>query len=208
MESYRTHYSKDVSSKDYGKNITVAGWIEDIRNIGSIGFIIIRDKKGTLQVTVFKKENAGLFEKMVNIPRESVVSVNGLCKESKQARNGYEVIPKEFEVLSVAEVPLPLGVVDKVESELDTRLDNRFIDFFNQKAVKNCLACIIRYVKNILSLCKRFTKLRIVIYCKILGKNRFEVSFQIKICIGSKIDDITCNREPYSSHQSIFGSIF
>ncbi len=132
MESYRTHYSKDVSSKDYGKNITVAGWIEDIRNIGSIGFIILRDRKGTLQVTVFKKENAELFEKIVNIPRESVVSVNGLCKESKQARNGYEVIPKEFEVLSVADTPLPLGVVDKIESELETRLDNRFIDLRKQ----------------------------------------------------------------------------
>jgi len=128
MESYRTHYSKDVSSKDYGKNITVAGWIEDIRNIGSIGFIILRDRKGTLQVTVFKKENAELFDKMVNMSRESVVSVNGLCKESKQARNGYEVIPKEFEILSVAETPLPLGVVDKIDSELETRLDNRFID--------------------------------------------------------------------------------
>ncbi len=128
MQSYRTHYSKDVSSKDYGKNITVAGWVEDIRNIGSIGFVILRDRKGTLQVTVFKKENAELFEKMVNMPRESVISVSGLCKESKQARNGYEVIPKEFEVLSTAETPLPLGVVDKIDSELETRLDNRFID--------------------------------------------------------------------------------
>ena len=132
MESYRTHYSKDVSNKDYGKNISVAGWVEDIRNIGSIGFIILRDRKGTLQVTVFKKQNAELFEKMVNIPRESVVSVNGLCKESKQARNGYEVIPNEFEVLSVADTPLPLGVVDKIESELETRLDNRFIDLRKQ----------------------------------------------------------------------------
>jgi len=133
MESYRTHYSKDVSSKDYGKNITVAGWVEDIRNIGSIGFIILRDRKGTLQLTVFKKENVELFEKMVNIPRESVVLVNGLCKESKQARNGYEVVPKEFVVLSVAETPLPLGVVDKIESELETRLDNRFIDLRKQE---------------------------------------------------------------------------
>ena len=33
MESYRSHYSKDVTSKDHGKSITVAGWVEDIRNI-------------------------------------------------------------------------------------------------------------------------------------------------------------------------------
>ena len=128
MESYRSHYSKDVSSKEHGKTITVAGWVEDIRNIGSIAFIILRDRMGTLQVTALKKENVEVFEKLVNIPRESVIAVKGLCKESDKARNGYEVIPKEFEVLSAAETPLPLGVVDKVESELDTRLDNRFID--------------------------------------------------------------------------------
>jgi len=128
MESYRAHYSKDVTSKQYGKSVTVAGWVEDIRNIGSIAFIILRDRKGTLQVTCLKKENPEIFEKLVNITRESVISVKGLCKQSDKARNGYEVLPEKVEVLSSAETPLPLGVVDKVESELDTRLDNRFID--------------------------------------------------------------------------------
>jgi aspartyl-tRNA synthetase len=122
----------DVTNKEYGKSITVAGWIEDIRNIGSIAFIILRDRKGTLQMTALKKENPELFKKIVNIPRESVISVNGECKKSDKARNGYEVIPKELEVLSSAETPLPLGVVDKVESELETRLDNRFIDLRKQ----------------------------------------------------------------------------
>ena len=133
MENYRSHYSKDVTSKDHGKTITVAGWVEDIRNIGSIAFIIIRDRKGTLQVTALKKENLNLFKKLVNISRESVIAVKGLCKKSDKARNGYEIIPKELVVLSESETPLPLGVVDKVESELDTRLDNRFIDLRKQK---------------------------------------------------------------------------
>jgi nondiscriminating aspartyl-tRNA synthetase len=133
METYRSHYSKDVTSKDHGKTITVAGWVEDIRNIGSIAFIILRDRKGTLQVTALKKENPDLFDKLIGIPRESVIAVKGLCKNSDKARNGYEVIPKELEILSVSETPLPLGIVDKVESELDTRLDNRFIDLRKQE---------------------------------------------------------------------------
>lgn len=133
MKSLRSHYSMDVTSKDHGKAITVAGWVEDIRNIGSIAFIILRDRKGTLQVTALKKEGIELFEKLVNISRESVISVKGLCKKSDKARNGYEVIPNEFDILSSAETPLPLGVVDKVESELDTRLDNRFIDLRKQE---------------------------------------------------------------------------
>ena len=128
MENYRTHYSIDVTNKDFGENINVAGWVEDIRNIGSIAFIIVRDKKGTLQITALKKEHPEIFDKLVNLSRESVISVKGLCQESNKARNGYEIIPNEFEILSIAETPLPLGVVDKVESELETRLDNRFID--------------------------------------------------------------------------------
>ncbi len=133
METYRSHYSLEVTEENYGKTITVAGWVEDIRNIGSIAFIILRDRKGTLQVTVLKKKTPEIFEKLVAISRESVISVKGLCKESDKARNGYEIIPQEFEVLSAAETPLPLGVVDKVESELDTRLDNRFIDLRKQE---------------------------------------------------------------------------
>jgi len=128
MELLRSHYSKDVTEKEHDKIITVAGWVEDIRNIGSLAFIILRDRKGTLQITVFKKNTAELFEKLVNIPRESVISVKGICKKSDKARNGYEVIPESINVLSSAETPLPLGVVDKIESELETRLDNRFID--------------------------------------------------------------------------------
>ena len=127
MQTYRTHYSREVTKDDYSKNITVAGWVEDIRNIGSLAFIILRDRVGTLQITAFKKKSPELFDMLVNISRETVISVHGFCKESDKARNGYEIIPEKVEVLSVAETPLPLGVVDKVESELDTRLDNRFI---------------------------------------------------------------------------------
>ena len=125
---YRSRYSKEVTQKDYDKQVTVAGWIEDIRNLGSIAFIILRDGKGTLQITVLKKKTPELFEQLTSFSRESVISVKGLCKENEKVRNGYEILPEEVEILSVAETPLPLGVVDKVEADFDTRLDNRFID--------------------------------------------------------------------------------
>ena len=56
MKLFKNSLFKGCYEKEYGKNITVAGWVEDIRNIGSIAFIILRDRKGTLQVTGFKKE--------------------------------------------------------------------------------------------------------------------------------------------------------
>jgi nondiscriminating aspartyl-tRNA synthetase len=125
---YRSHYSKEISKKEYNSVVTVAGWVEDIRNLGSIAFLILRDKKGTLQLTILKKKTPELFEQILSLPRESVISVKGFCKENEKVRNGYEILPDSVEILSVAETPLPLGVVDKVEADFDTRLDNRFID--------------------------------------------------------------------------------
>jgi aspartyl-tRNA synthetase len=125
---YRSHYSKEITKKEYNSSVTVAGWIEDIRNLGSIAFLILRDKTGTLQLTILKKKSPELFEQLISLPRESVISVRGFCKENEKVRNGYEILPESVDVLSVAETPLPLGVVDKVEADFDTRLDNRVID--------------------------------------------------------------------------------
>lgn len=125
---YRSHYSKEISQKEYNSSVTVAGWVEDIRNLGSIAFLILRDKKGTLQLTILKKKTPELFDRFIALPRESVISVRGLCKQNEKVRNGYEILPESLDVLSVAETPLPLGVVDKVEADFDTRLDNRIID--------------------------------------------------------------------------------
>ena len=125
---YRSHYSKEITKKEYNSSVAVAGWVEDIRNLGSIAFLILRDKTGTLQLTILKKKTPELFEQLISLPRESVISVKGFCKENEKVRNGYEILPENVEVLSIAETPLPLGVVDKVESDFDTRLDNRVID--------------------------------------------------------------------------------
>jgi nondiscriminating aspartyl-tRNA synthetase len=125
---YRNHYSKEITKKEYNSSVTVAGWVEDIRNLGSIAFLILRDKKGTLQLTILKKKTPELFEQLTSLPRESVISIKGLCKENDKVRNGYEILPETVDLLSVAETPLPLGVIDKVEADFDTRLDNRFID--------------------------------------------------------------------------------
>ena len=108
--------------------MTVGGWIQEIRNLGGISFIQLRDRGGVVQVTVLKKKAPELFKEINALQRESVIIVRGTVKESKEARRGYEVLPDEFVVLNASESPLPLGVVDKVGADLDTRLNNRFID--------------------------------------------------------------------------------
>jgi len=121
-------YSSAVTPALYGTEAVLAGWIQDIRNLGGIAFIQLRDREGTTQLTAIKKDNRDLFKQLVSLNRESVIAVKGLVKENKEAPGGVEVLPRVMEVLSQAQAPLPMGVVDKVGVELDTRLNNRFMD--------------------------------------------------------------------------------
>ncbi len=127
-----THISQ-IDESTYGKTIKVGGWIEDIRNLGGIAFIQLRERDGILQVTTIKKENEELFKKLTSLSRESVIVVEGKVQENKEAKRGFEILPDQVEVLSEADTPLPLGVADKVGAELDTRLDNRPIDLRKPK---------------------------------------------------------------------------
>ena len=108
---------------------TVRGWVQDIRNMGGISFLTLRDRHGTIQVTMPKKKiDSELFGLLTKLSRETVVSVTGEVKASNQTALGLEVIPASAEVLSEAAVPLPMGVIDKVNVEMDTRLNNRLMD--------------------------------------------------------------------------------
>lgn len=117
----------DISEADFDTEVAVAGWIEDVRNLGGIAFLIVRQRQGTLQVSV-KADSGEIFQDLTQLPRESVVAFRGLVRENAKVRNGFEVFPRDYELLGLAAKPLPLGVVDRVGAEMDTRLDNRFLD--------------------------------------------------------------------------------
>jgi nondiscriminating aspartyl-tRNA synthetase len=121
-------YSKEITSALFGRQVTVGGWVQDLRNLGGISFLQLRDRDGVIQVTILKKRSKDLFDLVASLPRESVLLVTGTVKESKEARAGFEVLPDSVVLLNKAETPLPLGVIDKVGADLDTRLNNRFLD--------------------------------------------------------------------------------
>ena len=111
------------------------GWAQEIRNLGGISFLIIRDRHGIVQVTAPKKKVAPeVMTVLGGLSRESVVKVTGVAKAAEQAKGGVEVVPSSIEVLSAAASPLPMGVVDKVNVEADTRFDNRFMDLRRPEA--------------------------------------------------------------------------
>jgi len=111
-----------------GERVVVGGWLEDVRHVGSIAFGLVRLRDGTVQLTAKKAAAAEPFQVLTTTSRESVVRVQGTVVRSSEARLGFEIVPSKIEVLAASEAPLPLGVVDKVGVEFDTRLDNRFLD--------------------------------------------------------------------------------
>ncbi|MCI0497596.1 MAG: OB-fold nucleic acid binding domain-containing protein, partial [Thermoplasmata archaeon] len=125
---HRDVLSSDITKEHHNRTVTAAGWVEDVRNLGGIAFIRLRDRGGTLQVTAIKKQGPELFKALTSIPRESVISVRGEVVPNEQAKQGHELLARDFALLSEAATPLPLGVADRIESDLDTRLDNRFLD--------------------------------------------------------------------------------
>ena len=112
-----------------GDTATIAGWVHEIRDLGGIAFLILRDTTGKIQVKIEKDEMAdGLVEAALDVHRESVVTVTGAVEEEGRAPTGVEVVPESFDVLADADPELPLDPSGKVDAELSTRLDNRTLD--------------------------------------------------------------------------------
>ncbi len=109
-----------------GHQVKISGWVNTIRDQGSIKFLLIRDDSGLVQVVV-DNNNKEIADKLTH---ESVVTVYGELKDVPQAPNGYEILAEKVEILSLAHTPLPIAVVEKggKEPEQPIRLDWRFID--------------------------------------------------------------------------------
>ena len=105
----RTHYAKDATPEIAGSDVTIMGWVHEIRDLGGIIFVIIRDVTGRVQITApSKKVEAEILEDLRKFRKESVVAIKGAVQEAPKAPNGVEIIPKEIRVLNLANQPLPM----------------------------------------------------------------------------------------------------
>ncbi len=113
----------------------MTGWVHDVRALGGIAFLLLRDMAGVVQVTAPKsKVSTHLLSKIGELHQEDVVAVRGKVVPSKIAKRGLEVIPDEMEVLSRAETPLPLDPRGVQNTLLDTRLNWRVLDFRSEES--------------------------------------------------------------------------
>ncbi|ODS42427.1 MAG: aspartate--tRNA(Asn) ligase [Candidatus Altiarchaeales archaeon IMC4] len=125
----RTHYTNQITPADAGKDVVVCGWVHEVRDMGKLMFVLLRDRSGIIQITAKSGVTAEpVMAALHGIPKESVLRVSGSVLACKPAPGGVEVSPKSVEVLSVSKSPLPMDVTGKVKAEIDTRLDNRFMD--------------------------------------------------------------------------------
>ncbi|WP_232700892.1 aspartate--tRNA(Asn) ligase [Halobacterium wangiae] len=141
-------YTADAEPGDHA---TVAGWVHEVRDLGGIAFLILRDKSGKIQVKFEKDEmDEDLVETGLNVHRESVVTVTGDVEEEGRAPTGVEVVPESIEVLAEADPQLPLDPSGKVDADLSTRLDNRTLDVRTDetKAVFEIRAEVLRAVRE------------------------------------------------------------
>ena len=120
---------KDIQA---GKQVKIAGFVENLRNKSAMQFIVLRDISGKVQITVEKAKLAEIAKIIDGVTVESVLTVTGLAVKNDYVKlGGLEIIPDRVTVDSVAEV-LP---IDK-ESGLDLRLDYRWLDLRDPQKAK------------------------------------------------------------------------
>jgi len=125
----RTHYSTDVTPKLDGKVVIVLGWVQDIRDLGGIRFLILQDREGTVQITIPRNEvGKDVVRRADSLQRQYSIGVKGTVKKTEQTPRGIEIIPSEIRILGMAQHPLPLDVTGRIPAQIDVRLDARVLD--------------------------------------------------------------------------------
>lgn len=139
---YRDHNCGELTIKNVGETVTIAGWVQKIRNLGSMVFIDLRDQFGITQIVV----SADNKEQLTDIVSECVIQVVGKViersnKNTKIPTGEIEVEAEKIEILGKCKTILPFEVNSDKTGEVkeDLRLEYRFLDLRNDKLHKTIL---------------------------------------------------------------------
>lgn len=150
----RTLCTADVTPELDGKEVTIFGWVQEIRDLGAIKFIIIQDRQGTVQITIpSKKASKEVLEKANSLQTQYCIGVKGIVKMTKMTQRGFEIVPSEIKILGVAQHPLPLDVTGKTPATIDTRLNARVLDLCHEenRAIWNIQQATLTALRKFLS---------------------------------------------------------
>ena len=138
---HRSHRCTEVSNKNIGEKVTVMGWVQKRRNLGSLIFIDLRDRSGILQL-VFDENDGEVFEKAKNLRSEFVIAVEGVVRKRDGAINedlstgDIEVTVNTLRVLSESDTP-PFPVEENVNTREELRLQYRYLELRRPSLQKN-----------------------------------------------------------------------
>ena len=142
---HRSHRCTEVSNQNIGETVTVMGWVQKRRNLGSLIFIDLRDRSGILQL-VFNEESVGKegYEKAERLRSEYVIAVTGKVEKRSAAVNeslktgDIEVIATDIRILSEAETP-PFQIEENSQTKYEVRLKYRYLDLRRPDIQKNLM---------------------------------------------------------------------
>ena len=125
----RTHNIEDVNVNMKDQDVILAGWVEDLRKMGKMTFLTLRDVTGITQIILTDE----LTKAVEGITRQSVVRVTGKVQDTRARDFEYEIKANEISILAKAVHPLPIDPIGRLESHIDNRLNTRALDMRNQK---------------------------------------------------------------------------
>ncbi len=129
---YRTHTCGQLRISDVGKNVTLAGWVQRIRDLGSMLFIDLRDRYGITQLFFDNKINPELLEQARKIGREYVLQIQGTVRE-RESKNpklptgDIEIVVNELKILNPSEIP-PFLIEEKTDGGEELLMKYRYLD--------------------------------------------------------------------------------
>jgi len=162
MNKYRTIYCGDIRSENIGEEVKVAGWVEQIRNLGSLVFMTLRDETGIIQLISEDIEN------YKDLTRESTITATGIVRHRAEGMTNpnmktgeVEVLVSSYELLGASNPVLPFEIKRSTEAFEDTRLKYRYLDLRNPEVHDKILfrTEVMDYIRQIMKEMK-FTEIQ------------------------------------------------
>ncbi len=153
---YRTHTCGELRLDDAGKEVTLAGWVRKVRDLGSVIFVDLRDRYGITQLS-FKEENKDLMDQARKLGREYVIQVKGKVveRESKNPKlptGDIEILVDELKILNASKVP-PFTIETDTDGGDELRMKYRYLDIRREPVKQNLIfrSRVTQLVRNYLT---------------------------------------------------------
>ncbi len=154
MNEYRTHYCHELRISNVGEEVRLAGWVQTIRDLGSMMFVDLRDHYGITQLAIQDETH---LEQMRKVTTESTISITGKVSERSNKNpnmdtGDIEVIPSEIRVTGKSKNVLPFEINIGQDVREDLRLEYRYLDLRNDNIHKNIVfrAQIMKTIREIM----------------------------------------------------------